>query len=85
MFENPLMFDELEMLYKGDETKRIIFYHQVKTRSFHPTQNNASHVQPQATKEDEEDMNFLRNVKRSQKSITAMNLHIKNKDKILGT
>ena len=30
MFENPLMFDELELLYKGDATKRIIFYHQVK-------------------------------------------------------
>ena len=29
MFEQPLILDELDLLYKTDTTKRVIFYYQV--------------------------------------------------------
>ena len=29
MFEQPLILDELDLLYKGDKTKSIVFYYQV--------------------------------------------------------
>ena len=29
MFEQPLILDELDLLYKTDTTKRLIFYYQV--------------------------------------------------------
>ena len=29
MFEQPLILDELDLLYKGDKTKCIVFYYQV--------------------------------------------------------
>ena len=30
MFEQPLILDELDLLYKTDTTKRVIFYYQVR-------------------------------------------------------
>ena len=34
MYEKPLILDELDLLYKGENNKLVIFYYQVTTKSF---------------------------------------------------
>lgn len=84
MFEQPLILDELDLLYKGDKTKSIVFYYQVDYfNSIKPFQES-SQLQPPMTEKDKEEIYNLKTCKRTQKSITPMNYFMKNKDYVPG-
>lgn len=84
MFEQPLILDELDLLYKGDKTKSIVFYYQVDFfNSVKPFQQS-SQLQPPMTEKDKEEIYNLKTCKRTQKSITPMNYFMKNKDYVPG-
>ena len=85
MFQQPLILDELDLLYKGDKTKSIVFYYQVDYyfRSIKLFQESSS-LKPPMTEKDREEIYALKTCKRTQKSITPMNYFMKNKDFVPG-